>query len=792
MQPSSTRFEQKVIAYTRQIIKWRWLVVIGTLLLVFLAGSRAGGLFFDTNYRAFFSDENPQLQAFEKLQNVYTQNDNILFVLAPKNGKVFTPDNLTAIESLTESTWRIPFAMRVDAVTNFQHTWSQEDDLIVEDLVSDAESQPFTTLDRAKNIAIDEPFLKDRIINQDASVTGVNVTLQFQSGDASELPTAVAYARQLADDIRQAHPDIAVHITGIAMLNNAFMEVSQNEMGTLLPIMMLVMILIMIFALRSFSGTFATILLLIFSVGIAMGFGGLFNIGLTPPSAQAPTIILTLAIADSIHILVSMLREMRRGSAKYEAIIESIRVNFGPVFLTSLSTVIGFLSLNFSDVPPFNHLGNITAVGVTAAFLLSVSFLPALMAILPVRVRSTKESTSPLMDRFANMVIRRRQPLLWGSALTMLVLTALIPMNELDDRFVEYFDERIEFRTDTDFATENLTGVYQIEFSLGGGESGSISNPVYLDRVEAFANWYREQPHVIHVNSFTDVMKRLNKNMHSDDPAYYRLPDSRELAAQYLLLYEMSLPYGLDLNNQINVDKSATRFTVTLNDISSAEIRDLSERGRYWLENNAPAEMHATGSGPMVMFAYISGINIRSMLIGSTAALLLISLLMIFALRSVKLGLISFIPNLIPAAVAFGIWGLTSGNVNLGLSVVIGMTMGIVVDDSIHFLSKYRRARREKKMDEQDAVRYAFSSVGIALTVTSLILVAGFAILATSAFDMNASMGKMTALTIAIALMVDFFFLPPLLIWLDKARKVRRFPKGSGVPAPVFNSNRQR
>ena len=184
--------------------------------------------------------------------------------------------------------------------------------------------------------------------------------------------------------------------------------------------------------------------------------------------------------------------------------------------------------------------------------------------------------------------------------------------------------------------------------------------------------------------------------------------------------------------------------------------------------------------------------NIRSMLIGSTAALLLISLLMILALRSVKLGLISFIPNLIPAAVAFGIWGLTSGNVNLGLSVVIGMTMGIVVDDSIHFLSKYRRARREKKMDEQDAVRYAFSSVGIALTVTSLILVAGFAILATSAFDMNASMGKMTALTIAIALLVDFLFLPPLLIWLDKAKKVHRFPKGSGVPAPVFNSSRQR
>jgi predicted RND superfamily exporter protein len=262
-------------------------------------------------------------------------------------------------------------------------------------------------------------------------------------------------------------------------------------------------------------------------------------------------------------------------------------------------------------------------------------------------------------------------------------------------------------------------------------------------------------------------MKRLNKNMHGDDSGYYRLPDARDLAAQYLLLYEMSLPYGLDLNNQINVDKSASRVTVTIENLSSAEIRELSERGERWLRTNAPEPMHSLGSGPMVMFAYISGINIKSMLLGSVLALVLISVLMIFALRSVKLGLISFVPNLIPAAAAFGIWGMTVGSVNLGLSIVIGMTMGIVVDDSIHFLAKYRRAREEKNLDAPDAVRYAFSTVGRALVVTSAILAIGFGILATSAFDLNASMGRMTAMTIALALLVDFLFLPPLLMALD-------------------------
>jgi predicted RND superfamily exporter protein len=790
-QNKTKSFDQKVLAYILWILKWRWAVVVATLLIAFVIGSAASGLYFDTNYRAFFSDDNPQLNAFEKLQNIYTKNDNILFVLIPKDRKVFSSETLSAVEKLTVEAWKVPFAIRVDAVTNFQHTRAEDDDLIVEDLIIDAQAQSAKTLRESQTIAVNEPFLRNRLINPEATSTGVNVTLQL-TGDAKELPKAVAHARKLAEEIRREYPGIEVYLTGIAMLNNAFMEVSQNELGALMPIMFLAMCLVMIFFLRSISGTIATMLLLMLSVTVAMGIGGFFGIGLTPPSAQAPTIILTLAIADGIHILVSMFREMRRGSTKSDAIAESIRINFSPVFLTSLSTVIGFLSLNFSDVPPFNHLGNITAIGVTAAFILSVTFLPALVAILPIRARVKIEEKSSFMEKLADFVILHRRILLWGSAAIMLILTAFIPLNVLDDRFVEYFDQRITFRNDTDFATENLTGIYQIEFSLGGGESGGISNPEYQQKVEEFANWYRQQPNVVHINSFTDVMKRLNKNMHGDDPAYYRLPDSRELAAQYLLLYEMSLPYGLDLNNQINVDKSATRFTVTLSDIGSDEIRDLSKRGEQWLKQYAPEEMHAIGSGPMVMFAHISGINIQSMLTGSIFALALISLLMIFALRSTRLGLISFVPNMIPAAVAFGIWGLTSGIVNLGLSIVIGMTMGIVVDDSIHFLSKYRRARREKNMSETEAVRYTFSNVGRALTVTSVILVIGFGILATSAFDMNASMGKMTAITIALALIADFFFLPPLLMLLDRKKPAKLVfiskPKQAELPEPAFNT----
>jgi hypothetical protein len=351
--------------------------------------------------------------------------------------------------------------------------------------------------------------------------------------------------------------------------------------------------------------------------------------------------------------------------------------------------------------------------------------------------------------------------------ISSLLLISFVPQNELNDDFVKYFSEKIEFRRDADFASENLSGLYLIDYSLDSGEEGGVSEPEFLHNVEAFANWYRSQPEVIHVNVLTDTFKRLNRSMHGDDPSWYQLPDRRDLAAQYLLLYEMSLPYGLDLNNQISTDKSATRMTVMLYNMTTRSVLALERRAQQWLRENVQASMHNEGASPTLMFSNIGKRNIISMLLGTTVALILISLILIFALRSFKIGLLSLIPNLIPAALAFGLWGIMVGQIGLALSVVTGMTLGIVVDDTVHFLSKYLRARREKGLNSQDAVRYAFNTVGLALVVTSLVLIAGFFVLTFSAFQLNSNMAIMTAVTIVFAIVADFLLLPPLLMALD-------------------------
>lgn len=752
------------------VIRWRWLILVASVVLTVLAASGGRFLKMNNDYKVFFSQDNPQLQEFEQVQRTYTKVDNILFAVVPPGDDAFSANTMAAVEELTSRSWQLPYSLRVDSVTNFQHTHAEGDNLVVQDLVEGAADYTQAELERVKQIALNEPALAGKLVNADGSIIGVNVTFQLPDKSMDEGPEAVAAARELMADVEEKY-GVQVRATGTVMLFNAFFESSMNDMGTLVPLMYVVILLITFTLLRSFTATFATTAVIVFATLTAMGSAGHIGIQLTPPSSAAMTIIMTLAVADSIHILVTMFGGMRQGLGKIEALRESIRVNLGPVFLTSVTTAVGFLSMNFSDALPFRDLGNITAIGVMAAFVFSVGLLPALMAVLPVRARDKKKETAidRAIDRIGDFVVLRHKPVLLAVVMVSVTLLALIPLNKLDDNFVTYFDESTSFRQDTDFINDNLSGIYQVQYSLDSGVNNGVSDPEFLSKVHGFTEWLREQPEVRHVNTISDTFHRLNKNLHADNPEYYRLPERPDLAAQYLLLYELSLPYGLDLNNQLNVSKSSTQLVVTLKDMPSAQLREFAERGTQWLQQNAGIEAH--GVGPAIMFAYIAERNIKNMLLGTFLAVLVIALLITLALRSLRLGALSLLPTLLPAGLSFGLWGLLVGEVNVAVSMVAGMALGIVVDDTVHFLSKYQRARQEQGLDTEGAIRYAFSSVGVAILVTSVILIAGFTVLAQSSFGMNSNMAILTAITIFFALLAVFSLLPSLLL-LDRRSEI--------------------
>ena len=772
----------RIERYTRWVIRNRWWVVLGALLVAMATGTGMSKLGLANDYRVFFSEDNPDLNAFEAVENIYTKNDNVLFVVKPREGEVFTAANLEVIRSLTEDAWQIPFSTRVDAITNFQHTWADGDELIVEDLVGRGEITP-DVVERARRVSLAEPLLVGRLIAHDASTTGVNVRISLRGEAVDELAQTVAYARGLVAEYSEAHPELEIQVGGLSMLNWAFAEAPMRDLPVVMPLMFLTFMITIVLFLRSGTGLVATLGVIGFSTAAALGIAGHMGVFLDPTSASAPTIILTLAVADSIHVLVSLLQSMRQGNPKLDALVEAMRVNVKPVFLTSLTTVVGFLTLNFSDSPPFRLLGNLTSIGVIFAWIFSMTLLPALVAILPMKERRASGGwVSAWLDRFSDMMVARHRPILAGMAVASVGLSVAITTLEVNDHFLEYFAPSLEIRQASDFTLDNLTGFYAATFSLEAGGSQEVSDPQYLAKVDEFADWLDARPNVAHVNSFTRTMKRLNMNMNADDPAEYRLPTGQELGAQYLLLYELSLPYGLDVNDQIDLDKSSLRVDVTFGDVDVKVVEREVALAEAWLARNGTQSMRsARATGTPLMFSKITRRNIASMLLGTGLGFALIAGILMIALKSVRLGVISLVPNVLPALMAFGVWAMIVGQIGFAVSIVAGLSIGIIVDDTVHFLSKYQYAR--DSMDAPDSVRYAFRTVGPAILGTTMIVALGFAMLGLSTFRVTSYMGLLTSLTVAAALVVDFLLLPAILLAFDRRPAKYTVPPAAVVAA---------
>ncbi|HDY8130275.1 TPA: MMPL family transporter [Vibrio vulnificus] len=764
----STNERTSLLAFSTRFSFWTLII---SLIAIVATAMGAKNLYFRGDYNIFFDGSNAQLQAFDEIQTTFAKTDNIALVLAPKSGDVFDQRTLTQIQEMTEQAWQVPYSSRVDSLANYQHTEAVDDDLLVEDLLY--QSYPLTAerIAKVRTIAMSEPLLVNALVSEKGDVAVINITMQMPGVDeTAEVNEVVAYVEQMLSHYRAQYPDVTIYKAGIIAMNHSFAMAAQNDSATLVPTMLLVILVFLTLMLRSFLSVLATLVVIIGAIVATLGIVGWAGMFLHVASVNVPTLIMTLAVADCVHVIASMRHFMRQGMPKSQAIHRSVTLNFVPIIITSVTTAIGFLMMNMSDSPVLRDFGNLSALGVMIACVLSVSLLPALLNLLPVRFSAKQTGQSPssdIMDKLADLVVHRRNVLLPLSIVVIAGSAALIPYNKVNDESVKYFDISSEFRQAADFMEQRISGMTTMSIAIKTHQSQGIASPEFLAVLGEFTHWLREQPETDHVASLSDIYKRLNKNMHGDDNAYYALPAERELAAQYLLLYEMSLPFGLDLNNQVNVDKSSVKLQLTVKNLGSVELVALEERLYQWFASHAP-QYQVVASSPSLMFAHIGETNMASMLSTLPITLILISALMIFALRSWRLGMISLVPNIAPAVIGFGLWALISGEINLGLSVVVTLTLGIVVDDAVHFLAKYQHARKAGQNAEQ-AVRYAFHTVGRALWITTVVLVAGFLVLAMSQFRLNSDMGQLSAIVIFVALVIDFVLLPSLLMRFDTA-----------------------
>ncbi|OUS29419.1 hypothetical protein A9Q99_10000 [Gammaproteobacteria bacterium 45_16_T64] len=747
---------------------------IAVLLCLVIAGAAAYGITgfkMDNNSRAFFGDGNPDLERLLDIEAKYGVRDTVLFIVHPKDDNIFTPETLSLLETLTERAWQMPKSVRVNSLTNFQHTQVDGDDLYTEYLIESAMTLSGPDLARIRSIALAEPSLVHSVVSEKGHVAVVVVNV-VQDEQKKSAPMIAQWSRDLRDELREKHPEIEFRLSGSVIFSDAMGTATAEGIETFFPLSMGAAILCLILLLRSFLAMFFTMTIVILSVMAAMGLATTLGVVFLPITSYAPAIILTIGVADCVHILVSFQQQMRsNGGDKRRSILESVRINFQPIFLTSITTGIGFVCLNASESPPFRDLGNVVVIGVVFAWFLSIVLLPALMMIFPApKLPSGDGWLQKQMMRFSEFVIRRKKGLFWGVGFLVFGTAAFLPLNKFNDVWVEYFDKSYDVRRASEFLADEVTGLHRIQFSLPAIDKGGVSEPEYLEKLNEFKEWAEAQPEVVYALTLSDVVKRLNRNMNGGDETFYRVPDSRALASQYLLMYEMSLPFGLGLDDVMTMDKDESSFHLILDRTSSDGVLQFSKKAGRWIEENMPEYMHAKPTGLDVLFSQLTRRNVMSMLSGTLGAFLLISAMIVVSLRSVRYGLMSLLPNMMPAAVAFGLWGLTMGNVGVSVSIVACLTIGIVVDDTVHFLSKYVRAKREQNLSTEDAVRYAFSTVGVALITTSIVLVANFSVIAFSSFYPSSNMGTLTSLTIVLALIVDLLFFAPFLLLLDGSK----------------------
>ncbi|MDO8422553.1 MAG: MMPL family transporter [Parvibaculum sp.] len=753
--------------------------VVMFLCLALCAASVLGlpRLTLSSDSRVFFDPKSPELVELETFEHKYGQNNGVLMVVSPKDmdagRKVTDPAILAIVADLTARAWKLPHSTRVESLTNFPHVTSDADSFAVEELVPDASDVTPARAAEIEVIALADNLVVNRLIAPDASAAGVLINFNLPEEGSTQVREIIAASRVLAREIEAEHPDIDVKLTGNVMLLGTFAEAAVSDAMLLIPISLVVSGLMMVMFVRSVRPSLAIVSLLILSSASAMGIAGWLGYVVNPASIAAPIIIVTVNMAAAVRIVTTTMSFLGQGISKREAIAQSMAIHLRPVTLTNFTSAIGFLSMNLAEAPPFRDLGNMVAIGIAFAYVFTFTWLPALLVRMDLApAASGSERAMVLLGRFVN-----------SAYLGLFVLCSMIVVASsfwiqritLDDDFARYFDSRFEYRQDSDFAEDHLTGLNIIEFDIGAGRDNGVYDPAYQRKLAEFLEWLRAQPHVVSVIGIPDITARIENAMTPSASPSAAIPDDSDRIAQYFLLYELSLPYGSSLNDQINVARSSSRVTAILRHVKSSEIRALNHEAEDWLAANAPDAMQAKGISINVLFSNVSWINIRSMIGTTIASMLVIAFIVGLALRSVGYGLLSIVMNVLPSIVGFGVWGLLIGQIGLAASVITAMTIGLVVDDTIYFLIMYQAARA-RGLSSENAINEVFQTVGTAMLVITLSLAVGFGVLIASGFEVNRSLGAQTTIVILANLFIDWLMLPPLLRLIDRksSRSVNR------------------
>ncbi len=757
--------------FAKLLIKYRYLSIGLVLIVVCLLATGLTKLTFNPDLETYFPEGHPAVIRYNEIDDMFIPTDNLIIAVHSNEGTLFNGDSLKVIEELTKKSWTIPYSVRVDSLTNYSYVKSVNDDLIVEPFIEEAEKKSIEFFKKREDLVAGEDIIYKSLISEDKKTSVVSIIVDppgpNKEDQNSEL---INYILGFIEPIKESNENLDIRLLGNPYLDYISPRIVKAEMPVVMPLMLLLIFFIVFLMIRSYVAVLATFVVILMSLIATFGSIGILGNPLNQMVTTIPILIITLALADCIHLFSIYFQNRIKGISSKESMEKSLEMNIQPLFLTTISTCIGFLCLNFIEVTPLRDLGNAVAIGIGFAFIFTIFFIAPIVSFFEVKTASKVTEQTRFSTSVGSFILKNGNKLIFSITSISFLILLCIPMNELDENPTQMYAEGFtSFSSDTLWLDEKLSVTFPVNF-LATNKEGQVSDPDFLKILDKFSVWLEEREQVNHVTSLANNMKNLNKSMHGDDPEWKKIPENADLSAQYLFFYEMSLPMGLDLNSSISQDRKSTKISATLKDMSANEFKEFNNEVLGYLRQNNLENIISEPSSFRVIFTYMVEAIVNSLLYGLFIGILLITLIIGLFFRSYLLPALSIFPNILPIGMGFGLWGLFVGDVGFMVAVGMGSTLGVIIDFTVHFLSKYELARKEFKKSVEESVIYSFETVGFALIIMTVVLALGFSVLNLVTFIPIQDFAKFSVICFIGGLIINFLFLPNLLMKFDKRK----------------------
>ncbi len=749
------------------IVKYRVTFFIISLLLVSLSAGFISGNNFVNDFNSFFKEGYQEYKTYQSLKNRYQHEDSVLLLVNNNDKNLGVSKSLlVSISTLSKKLENTPYALQVDSILSLPISRSDNDFFSIDYPLQEPKNLTQKKISEIFDTIKNDSRVLGLNISKDNKTAAILLKVRINGDRVHATREIMDHVREVVDIQRLKEPSLTVHLLGSVVFQEALLDTFAKDVRSLVPIVGLLGVFILWLLSRSIGALIGGGVVIVFSIVGAVGVSGLWGTEFNQTSMLSMVLIFIIGLADCVHINTNFLLNLGLGMQKDEALRESIKHNLRPVFLASITTALGFLSLNFNDSPPFVVLGNVTAIGVMLALLFSLGVLPFMLSVLPAQKKKLHEYFPKIFESICDFSLRRSRICVAATVIFIGGSLLFLPQNRINNNEVGYYPESSSIYQSIEYAKDNFSGIQSFYISIQNVETDSVNNTDFLLTIEELTQWLVLQTGVNKVVSYVDILKSLNQSVHDDQKDFYRLPYSEMEANDLLTLYQLSLQNGESINHYVDLNEGALKVTVLTDQLNNQQLIAMQVAIKQWVREKANGITVEVGSRSL-MFAHMGQSVIKSMILGAVTALLTITLIMIIGLRSLRYGLIGMVPNILPALAVYGYWGLFVGEIDVAAATAFCISLGIVVDDTLHIINKYQLFRMEGLLPEE-AINRTMGLVGPALFTTTLVLTAGLVVISFSGFGPNETIGMMTAPIIVLALVLDFLFLPPLLVFLDR------------------------